>query len=463
MPKPRTWDIWERIETGPVCPERKFDLKMLFPRAQELIKEYDIKYDPKSLIPTDDTLIDDVFKAGMDLLLDVGVLCTDTQRIIKFEESEVKETLSILPGEARLGEGTDAVVLTARKIDDRRPPTIFGGPTAAPISEKMSVKIYESYAREPIIDVLPVGTATEVEGLTIKSGSPTEVHGEVSNVGWARTALRRAGKSGMPVVGSSAVTAAGEIGTTSPEYGYRKSDMRWTWLLPELKTNYDNLCRGAHFDDYGCFTWGCNASFVGGYAGGAEGAAIACVAGELALIALYCPTVVDGITENGRYVGTSGRTEIWSSNLANAAVNKNTNIIHLGAPYITYAGPCTDMCLYEIAATTIGTTVTGCHPFGVAPNQGTGKGFLDHCTGMEARFMGEVAHAAVGIGRAEANDILKAILSRYENTIEAKDPPLGKKFEECYDPATLRPSKDYVELYLKIRKELEGLGLRFGH
>ena len=50
-------------------------------------------YDPDSIVPTDDSLLDDVFEAGMTLLLDAGFFCADTNRIIEFNEDEVKDAL----------------------------------------------------------------------------------------------------------------------------------------------------------------------------------------------------------------------------------------------------------------------------------------------------------------------------------------------------------------------------------
>ena len=41
------WDVWVRAETGLICPEKTFDTKVLFPKARELVKKYDIKYDPR--------------------------------------------------------------------------------------------------------------------------------------------------------------------------------------------------------------------------------------------------------------------------------------------------------------------------------------------------------------------------------------------------------------------------------
>jgi len=50
-------------------------------------------------------------------------------------------------------------------------------------------------------------------------------------------------------------------------------------------------------------------------------------------------------------------------------------------------------------------------------------------------------------------------LSKYEDKIKA--PPLGKKYQECYNVETGKPSEEYLRLYSKIKRELEDLGLEF--
>ena len=61
------WDIWERAETGPIVSTKQFDTKIIFRKAQELVKKYDIMYAPDSVVPTDDVLIDKVWQAGVGL------------------------------------------------------------------------------------------------------------------------------------------------------------------------------------------------------------------------------------------------------------------------------------------------------------------------------------------------------------------------------------------------------------
>ena len=86
----RIFEISERALKGPICEPNDFD-RMITTKIRSLIKEYDIKYDPQVLIPTDTSLIDDVYLAGVDLFLELGALCLDTERRIIFTEEELKD------------------------------------------------------------------------------------------------------------------------------------------------------------------------------------------------------------------------------------------------------------------------------------------------------------------------------------------------------------------------------------
>ena len=94
----RLMETCERAQKGPFCKPSDFD-SLVTQKIMSLIREYDIKYDPKVLIPTDNSLVDDVYKAGFDLFCDLGALCLDTERRIIFSEQEVKEVLRYLPSE----------------------------------------------------------------------------------------------------------------------------------------------------------------------------------------------------------------------------------------------------------------------------------------------------------------------------------------------------------------------------
>lgn len=54
---------------------------------------------------------------------------------------------------------------------------------------------------------------------------------------------------------------------------------------------------------------------------------------------------------------------------------------------------------------------------------------------------------------------MKILRSKYEDNLE--NPPKGKKFVECYDLETVTPSKEFLDLYYKAKKEIEDIGIPF--
>jgi methylamine--corrinoid protein Co-methyltransferase len=96
-------EIQRRAETGPIVDEGQFDKKILPRKIQELTKEFNIKYNPDEPVPTDDDLANRVFEAGKRLLLDVGIFCTDTNRMIKFTEDEIANALKSVPSRITVG------------------------------------------------------------------------------------------------------------------------------------------------------------------------------------------------------------------------------------------------------------------------------------------------------------------------------------------------------------------------
>ena len=119
-------EVLDRAETGPICLEKDFELKVLVPKLKEVIKQHEIKFDPENLVPTDNSLADDLWKAALDLYLEVGTLCTSTHRRMLFDESEIREAMSSFPGKYVVGYGKDSKEMSHRAIEDpKRPFCLF--------------------------------------------------------------------------------------------------------------------------------------------------------------------------------------------------------------------------------------------------------------------------------------------------------------------------------------------------
>lgn len=101
----------------------------------------------------------------------------------------------------------------------------------------------------------------------------------------------------------------------------------------------------------------------------------------------------------------------------------------------------TELVLYETAAWIIAAVASETNIEAKGVCKAT---HVNHFTPTEPSFAADVAYAATGIKRSFANELVKAILSKYEEKI--KDPPLGKTYRECYDLTTGKPCGEYLQL-----------------
>ena len=122
MTAPNLWEVLDRAcNTGPVMAAKDFDMR-IFKATTRLVKEHDIRYDPETPVSSDDGLADEVWKAGFELFSEIGSYCLNSGRVIKFDESEIRDGLSELRGEASVGDGAERRVVTLRNVEDTRPP-----------------------------------------------------------------------------------------------------------------------------------------------------------------------------------------------------------------------------------------------------------------------------------------------------------------------------------------------------
>ncbi|MEM3597754.1 MAG: monomethylamine:corrinoid methyltransferase, partial [Candidatus Hadarchaeum sp.] len=77
------------------------------------------------------------------------------------------------------------------------------------------------------------------------------------------------------------------------------------------------------------------------------------------------------------------------------------------------------------------------------------------------RWLAEVSYAAAGLKPDDANEIVNELLKKYEDRITKEGGPWGHTFDEIYDVKTVTPRKEFLELYDKVKKEMEDLGLKF--
>ena len=451
-------DVLKEIHSGPIVSERDFDLKIFAPKLAEVLKAHEVKFDPENPVPADDGLADDVWKAAKEFYCDVGTYCLDTERIVRFDENQITQTLKTAPREFTFGEGKERKTLTQRKPEDKTPPWCFlGAGGAAVSSEENLLSLVENYAAIPVIDSLTSPALTSVDGARIVGGSPLEIYGAIRAVGLARQALSRAGKPGLPIMNciSTASSAIATIAASQPQFGLRPSDGWLCGTIAEMKVDYGVLSKGAYL-----LSWGANVGseagpVLGGYAGGPEGTALVNTAYNILGSVIQKASYQLSFPIHYKFGCTTERKVLWGVSLSTQAITRNS-ALPLFIIGILASGPMTEMVLYETAAWVIAAVASGAHieAEGVCKNT-----HVDHFTPMEPGFAAEVAYAAAGIKRSFANELVKTLLSKYEDKI--KEPPLGKTYRECYDLNTGKPCEEYLRLYSKVKKELRDLGLEF--
>jgi hypothetical protein len=154
-----------------------------------------------------------------------------------------------------------------------------------------------------------------------------------------------------------------------------------------------------------------------------------------------------------RYVSNSSREMLWIISTMGQAISRNTHLLSLSLNY-TAAGPCTPMVLQETSASVIAAVASGLsiEMGGTATNK-----YEDRMTPVEPRISGEVAHAAVGMKRSTANELVLKLLRKYEKQLAA--PPLGKTMHQCWVAEKRKPSKEYSAVIKQFKTSMKGLGL----
>lgn len=452
------FEICRRAQTGPVMDAESFDLDMVFTNSRNLCEKYGIVYDKENPVPADDDLADRTFQAAVDFVVEVGVYCTDTGRIIQFSKDEVLEAVSNSNGRCVMGEGKDRFVWTSRRPDSNLEPWYHVGTGIINTDERIAFNLVKAYARIKQANSISVPALDRIDGHIVSSGMPTEIFGAIRGIKIARDALRHAGRPGLAIGNciSTASTSLATIAASAPQFGLRPSDGWLVAALAEMKFNMDMLNKAAYLTSWGANIGNESGPLVGGYGGGPAGVAIINVAyrliGLLVLACNYHLTFPFHITKRC----STSREVLWTVAVSSQAISRNTKELVWSLGYIA-AGPMTKQFFYESAAyiataITSGVSTQTCHPARAILN--------DYVTPMEMRGSVELTQSCVGMKRAEANELVKELLAKYEDKIDSA--PQGKKYQECFDINSGQPSQEYVDLYGEIKEELRTLGFKLG-
>ncbi len=453
MERNRLTTIVSRSESGPYMKESDFDMTLM-KTVMKLVKDYQLEYDPKILVPADGDLADRVYQAAVDLVLEMGIYNQSTQRRILFSREEIDEAVALAPSELVLGEGKDAVVERHREVEGMEPCCMHSGPTGTPISEQYHGLILQSCAQEQLVDCLGHGSVATYQGQLIIPGTPLEILAAQRDAVQARESIRRAGRPGMHIEDMALpLTCAGKIATFMPDKGMRPSDGLLVSQLPELKTDYDQLSRVAYLSSMGMHIVDLMTPLIGGLGGGAQGTVIVTVACHILGVLCYNVSYHFMGHMSLQLSHNTGPMGLWIQAVAGQALSRNTPMVSINDLY-PRAGLGTEQIFWEVAAGAMIGTVCGLHQHGVGATCGNE---LDHTSGLEARFQAEVAHAALGRKRNEINELVLSCLEKYQDKLI--EPDLGKPFPEIVDLDTLEYSQEWLDPYYKVKGELQSMGL----
>jgi methylamine--corrinoid protein Co-methyltransferase len=446
--------VLDKTDNGPVVDEKIWDLRYISQSIKELVKKYDIYWEFGIMVPSDDSLADRLFSAGMELAREVGLYCLDTKRQMKWNQNELDYVLSQAPGQETIGTNDDSVTIRHRLPDESTPITTVGGPYGTPVPEELFVPIMVSYAQEKVLDYIDNATLTTTHGRPIKAGSPWEAVGCWQEARLSFEVLRRVGRPGMPIgCAEDSPSAIGELATTTYG-GFRLTDWHHASLISELKVAYAELTKAIHYQHTGASSHNFYNSIYGGYVGGAEGLAVAIVAGVILMKAVFNGSTQNPGPSHAHLSCNTFPAMIPSLSLGFQALSRNTRLLTTSFPR-PLAGPCTKELLYELAAMAIATVPAGISVLeGVQSAAGRIEG---HVTGLEARFLAQVGRACQGLTRRDADQLVKKIVPNYAEKQRPGMSMEGKHFTEVYDVETIRPTREWQAIYDEVCSEMETL------
>jgi hypothetical protein len=449
-------DIYERALKGPLMSEQDFDMKVFIPKLRRIVKDYGVKYDSDNPVPVSDMAADNLFKAAVDFMAQVGVYCQDTNRVIQTTKSEIYNALAEAPGLCVAGEGKEEGSFRMRKPDENKTPWLHVGSGIVATSEELMTNLIEAYGSIAEADSISISALDNIRGIPVMAGSPAEMYAAIRGVRIGREALRRAGRPGLPIMNliSTAASAVTTIAASAPQFGLRPTDGWLVGAISEMKIDFGGLNKTAYLLSSGANVGAESSPILGGYCGGPEGTAVVSTAYILMGLLVQKGNYQLTFPFHFRYGCSTTRDVLWvvASSCQAASRNIPMPVIWLG--YMA-AGPKTKMYFYESAAHLI-TAVTSGAPSVQTPHPAKAVK-IDGITPMEAKFGVEIAKAASTLDRGRANELVKRLLDKYEDKLESA--PTGDRYQDCYDVVTGRPGDDYLRLYDETIEEMSGYGL----
>ena len=460
-------EVAERTRKGPRMADMDWNMG-LFHKMNELAQRFDVSAPDNSwdhYYNEDDALAERALLAGIAFLVEMGTYCIQTERVVRFTEEEIRETVAASPRQVVIGAGDDARVLGEGPID--LPPVHGTGYLHGPFEDEIAVDVIKCYVKTIGCDYVEGFNFRELDGRQIH-GVPLEVAAAKRQVARLREAFRQLGRPGMaaffyPISTADAVLTA----AIDPENGLRPTDGILLPPLPDAKLDLDFLTAAIIHEQYGTRAKGGGHTMAGSFCGGIPGAIIESVAkGITAWMtlrnALNSASVSNTLAIRQKRIVVQPVLN-WATSVCSQALGK-LNPLWGGRGKATSAGigsssgPGSRTHLWETSMGAIGAGVFGREPSGNRWHITTIMNARH--TPYETVFAREVAKATRRAGIVEED--LPSLMRKMTPILEAMPVQPGRDIRESYDIKNNRPLPWYKELGESVQKELAGeFGLVF--
>lgn len=449
-------DIDERMRRGPKVDQKNWDMG-LFRKMNELTAKYHLYY-PKdgSFFNIEDTVADNAFRAALDFLVEKGIYCLTTGRVIQLTEQEILNTIKAMPKEFTVGDGKDARVLKQRRLEEKEGLNHCPG-LQAPFSQELAPLVVKNFAEIPTADFLDGCNFDKVDGREIM-GIPLEVYAARREANWMRQGVAKAGRPGLATVYYPINTRAADmIAPIDREIGFRPSDGVLLSVLPDIKVEQDYLTAAIVWEEYGGFKLNGNGySWPNGFAGDLGGCLIEAIVQVLSGFIVYRDIACWGGVRLAAGKDILRPAEMWATSVWSQALHRHTNyIIFFYAGGLS--GPGCETHLLEVAFRAAPIPINGGN---IHITRQSRARINASQSPLDAEWSYEVAEAVMRSNhtRETASDLLRKISEKLKGRASEVT---YNDIREFYDLVRHRPLPAFERAYLKIKDELVSLGLEF--
>lgn len=449
-------DMLQRAKDGPPCSVRRWETEVIPNKVKNYLERYDLigTFNPEEPVNRDTALADRFFQAGLELAADIGMLCTDTESIVKVDREELERAINDAPARIEMGEGEERIAIIARHPEDPEPP-VFAAPLAIQVDEELFVPLTEGILKSRHVKIQCGPSIDTIFGNPLYAGTPFETAAAFMENELRRQAQWRAGRVGMAnrLIASS-VTEYGQMAAYGDITSPANPALAIILHPAELKVNFASFHKAAVGLGYKGFLNAGSYTMIGGYGGGAEATALGGIAADLLQFPILQAHASANSIYDVRFDSTCGRHGLWAMSINLQAISRNTHLL-MSKIINQTAGPCTEEILYTSVSGLIAAAVSG-QSFTVGVRSAGGR-YKNYLSPLEHWFCGAAYEAAAGLTLEKANELVLYLLSRYETGL--KNTPKGKSFTECFDIRTLKPTAEWSGIADRVRRDLANRGL----